>query len=233
MTEIENSKKKFRLVLIFKAIIFCIFTMSFFGVPLFLTAGTLEFWNAWLFIVTFAISVFLEFTYLAIKDPSLFEKRMKTTEKEASQNIYKILLTFVFIVTLLVSGLDYRYRWSTVPIAVVIIFTMVMISGLIMLFIAMKQNSFASRVIEIQEGQKLMDTGLYSVVRHPMYLAFSIIFCFSPLVLGSFYALIPALFIPFLISLRIRNEEKILQEGLEGYNLYKQKVRYRLIPYVW
>lgn len=158
---------------------------------------------------------------------------MKTIEKEKSQDIYKILLTFVVIVVLLVSGFDYRYHWSTVPIVFVIIFTIAMICGIIMLFIVMKQNSYASRVIEIQEGQRLIDTRLYSVVRHPMYLAYSIIFCFSPLVLGSFYALIPTVFIPLLIAMRIKNEEKVLQKGLEGYDAYMQKVKYRLIPSVW
>jgi protein-S-isoprenylcysteine O-methyltransferase Ste14 len=105
--------------------------------------------------------------------------------------------------------------------------------GAVMLFIVMKQNTFGSRAVEIQENQRVIDTGLYSVVRHPMYLAFSIIFCFSPLVLGSLYALIPTVLMPWLIALRIRNEEQLLRNGLEGYESYIKKVRFRLIPYVW
>ncbi len=233
MTEIGKSKIAFKLELIFKALLFCILSVIFFGLPLFLSAGNIQFWNAWLFLEAFSIPVFLIFIYLSIKNPDLFEKRMKTNEKEVSQNVYKTLLAFVFIISLVVSGFDYRYHLSTVPILVVSIFTIVMLCGLLMLFIVMKQNSYASRVVEIQEGQKLIDTGLYSVVRHPMYLAFSIIFCFSPFVLGSFYALIPIVFMPLLIAMRIKNEEIILQRGLKGYDSYMKKVKYRLIPYIW
>ena len=221
------------MVLILKAIFFCVLTVILFGVPLFCAAGDLKFWNAWLFIGIFTIPVFFILVYLARKDPDLLEKRLKTIEKENSQEIYKILLTFVVIVALLISGLDHRYDWSTVPIVFVIIFTIVMMCGLLMLFIVMKQNSYASRVIEIQEGQKLIDTGLYSVVRHPMYLAFSIIFCFSPLVLGSLYALIPIVVVPLLIAMRLKDEEKLLQKELKGYGLYMNKVKYRLMPYIW
>lgn len=233
MVEIENRKNGLNWKLVFKAIVFFVLTVILFGLPLFLSAGNLKFWNAWLFIGAFSIPVFFILIYLAIKDPDLFEKRMRTNEKGISQNIYKTLLTFVFITTLIVSGFDHRYHWSRVPILFVIIFTIVMLCGIIMLFITMQQNSYASRVIEIQEGQKIIDTGLYSVVRHPMYLAYSIIFCFSPLVLGSFYALIPVLFMPLLIAMRIKNEEKVLQEGLKGYDLYMKRVKYRLTPYIW
>jgi protein-S-isoprenylcysteine O-methyltransferase Ste14 len=204
-----------------------------FGLPLFLSAGSLMFAQAWLFLATIAIPGFLMMIYLAVKDPDLFEKRTKVREEEKFQMLLKLLLTLTFISALVVSGLDYRYHWSRVPMFVVVSFTLVMIFGTIVLFNVMKQNTYGSRAIEIQKNQKVIETGLYSVVRHPMYLAFSIIFCFSPLVLGSFYALIFALLMPILIAMRIRNEEQLLQKGLEGYKSYMRKVRYRLIPFIW
>jgi protein-S-isoprenylcysteine O-methyltransferase Ste14 len=186
-----------------------------------------------LFLGTITIPGLLLMTYQAVKDPDLFEKRMKVTEEDKFQTLLKLLLTLTFIITLIISGLDYRYQWSSVPLFFVVFFTFVILFGTIMLFIVIKQNSYASRTIEIQENQHVIETGLYSVVRHPMYLAFTIIFCFSPLVLGSFCAFILALLMPILIALRIRNEEQLLQKDLDGYEAYMSKVRYRLIPYIW
>jgi len=230
----SDSKKNRSIVIrVVKAFLFCALIIILFGLPLFLSAGSLRFAKAWLFLGTIAIPGFLIMTYLAVKDPDLFEKRTTAREEEKFQMLLKLLLTLTFLITLVVSGLDYRYHWSRAPLFVVVFFTLVMIFGNIMLFIVMKQNTYGSRAIEIQKNQQVIDTGLYSVVRHPMYLAFSIIFCFSPLVLGSFYALILTLFMPILIAMRIRNEEQLLQKGLEGYTSYMRKVRYRLLPYIW
>jgi protein-S-isoprenylcysteine O-methyltransferase Ste14 len=216
-----------------KAFLLSILMILLFGLPLFLSAGSLRFANAWLFLGTITIPGLLLMTYQAVKDPDLFEKRMKVTEEDKFQTLLKLLLTLTFIITLIISGLDYRYQWSSVPLFFVVFFTFVILFGTIMLFIVIKQNSYASRTIEIQENQHVIETGLYSVVRHPMYLAFTIIFCFSPLVLGSFCAFILALLMPILIALRIRNEEQLLQKDLDGYEAYMSKVRYRLIPYIW
>ncbi|MCL4539793.1 MAG: isoprenylcysteine carboxylmethyltransferase family protein, partial [Bacteroidetes bacterium] len=138
-----------------------------------------------------------------------------------------------FIISFLIPGLDYRYQWSAVPLWLVILSTLLMVFGYVMFIAAMIQNSYASRVIEIQENQRVIDTGLYSIVRHPMYLAASILYLFSPIVLGSFYGVIPMLLLPFVLAYRIRNEEDVLVNGLEGYKEYMQKVKYRLIPHVW
>jgi protein-S-isoprenylcysteine O-methyltransferase Ste14 len=216
-----------------QALFFCILAATLFGLPLFLSAGSLRFTGAWLFLGVFCISVFFIFTYLAIKDPGLFEKRMKMEEEDLSQTIIKLSLTLIYLVTLIVSGLDYRFHWSRVPRVVVLVFTILEAFGAVVLFIVMKQNTYGSRAVEIQENQRVIDSGLYSVVRHPLYLAFSIIFCFSPLVLGSFYAFILSLLMPVLIAMRIRKEEELLRKGLQGYEAYLRKVRFKLIPYVW
>jgi protein-S-isoprenylcysteine O-methyltransferase Ste14 len=215
------------------AISFCIVAILLFGLPLFLSAGSLVFPNAWLFLSLVVVSWFLIFTYLAIEDPALFEKRTTARREERAQTILKLLLTWTFLGALIISGLDFRYSWSKVPLFVVVFFTFVLIFGNILLFIVMKQNTYGSRAIEIQKNQEVIETGLYSVVRHPMYLAFSIIFCIAPLVLGSFYALVLTLFMPILIAMRIRYEEQVLRKGLDGYTSYMRKVRYRLIPYIW
>jgi protein-S-isoprenylcysteine O-methyltransferase Ste14 len=207
--------------------------LLFTGMLLFLPAGTFAFRNAWIFIGVLFIPMFFVLIYLIINDPGLLEKRMKTDEKEKPQKVYLVLSLIVTVIIYIVPGLDYRNNWSSVPMPVVIGSTVFVLIGYLMFFIVMKQNSYASRVIEIQKEQKLIETGLYSVVRHPMYLAATILFGFSPLVLGSYYALIPMLFIPILLIIRIKNEEKVLMNGLKGYDEYMKKVRYRIIPYIW
>jgi protein-S-isoprenylcysteine O-methyltransferase Ste14 len=134
---------------------------------------------------------------------------------------------------LITAGLNFRYAWSAVPVPVVVVSALVMIGAFILLSVVMRENHFATRVVEIQENQRIIDTGTYSIVRHPMYLAFTLLFMASPIVLGSWYSLIPALGIPFLLTFRIRDEEKVLRNGLVGYDLYMQKVIFRLIPFLW
>lgn len=203
------------------------------GVLIFLPAGSLKYWNGWLFIAALFIPMLFIMVHLIVKEPDLLVKRLKTREKEKTQKIYLVLSFFVFFAVFILPGLDYRFKWSDVPLAVVVGATILMVAGYLMFFLVMKQNAYASRVIEIQEGQQLIDTGLYSYVRHPMYLAATILYGFAPLVLGSFYALIPYLLIPVLLMIRIKNEEKVLRDGLKGYREYMDKVKYRLIPYVW
>jgi len=200
---------------------------------LFLPAGTIKYWNGWLFIGALFIPVILVLIYLIKNDPELLEKRMKTKEKEETQKLI-IKLSFIpFIISFLTPGFDYRYQWSAVPLWLVIIATVIMLIGYGMFFIVIRQNSYASRVVEVQEKQKLIDTGLYSVVRHPMYLANVIIYLSIPLVLGSYYSLLVISLFLVVFYFRIKNEEEVLKEGLEGYSDYMKKVKYRLIPYVW
>lgn len=203
------------------------------GLLLFAPAGSLSFWNGWLFMAAMFIPMLFAFYFLARKYPSLLEKRLKMREKEKEQKIYVVLSWLWFLVTFLIPGFDYRFGWSQVPLWLVLLSTLVMLAGYLFFLVAMVQNSFASRVIEIQEEQRVVDTGLYSVVRHPMYTGGAIMYTASPLVLGSYVALVPALLLPIILVIRIRNEEKVLHTGLPGYTEYAKRVRYRLIPYVW
>ncbi len=220
--------------LIKQVVIRYILILLFVSFVLFLPAGSLKFWNAWIFIGALFLPELFALIYLAIKDPELLQKRLKIKEKEKAQRIFNILYIIIFIITLIITGLDFKYHWSIVPVWLVIVATGIMISGFFMAFIVLKQNSYASRVVEIQEGQKVIDVGLYSVVRHPMYLSALIFFCPMPLVLGSLYAfIIPVILAPFLLLIRIINEEKVLKNNLNGYKEYVKKVKYRLIPFVW
>lgn len=210
-----------------------LFALFFVGVLIFVPAGSLEFWNGWLFLGALFIPMIFVMIYLLKNDPALLEKRMKTNEKETTQKLYLVLSILVSIVTFVIPGLDYKYNWSSVPLWLIILSTVLMITGYIMFFIVMKQNSYASRVIEIQEEQKLIDNGMYSFIRHPMYFSATILYFFAPLVLGSYIAMIPMIFIPGLLAVRIMNEEKVLLKGLKGYDNYTKRVSYRFLPYIW
>ena len=219
--------------LIGQVIVRYILSLLFVCTLLFVPAGTLKFWNAWVFIQALFIPMLFVMIYLLIFDPELLQKRIKTREKERTQKVYLVFSIITSFLTYLIPGLDYRYHWSSVPPWLVILATVIMLAGYFLFFMVMKQNSYASRVIEIQKDQKLIDTGLYSLVRHPMYTAGSILFCATPLVLGSYYALIPVLFFPVLLIVRALNEEKVLKINLAGYEEYMKKVKYRLIPFIW
>ena len=227
MNDITTSK------LIKQVIIKVIFSLLFICLLLFVPAGTLNYWNGWLFIGALFIPMFFVMLYLLHHDPDLLRKRMNTKEKEKAQKVYLFFSLIICILTFAIPGLDYRYQWSEVPVWLVILATGIMIGGYFMFFIVMKQNSYASRVIEIQEGQKLIDTGLYGVVRHPMYLAATVMYGVMPLVLGSYWSLIPVTLLPLLLAIRILNEEKVLKNNLPGYGEYMKKVKYRMIPFIW
>lgn len=205
----------------------------FIALVLFLPAGTMKYWNAWVFLGTLLVPMLFVFIYLLRKNPKLLEKRMKFREKEKEQKLFVKISTCMLLIGFLVPGFDYRFNWSIMPLWVVLIAVVVLLGGYFLFFQVVRQNSYASRVIEIQKEQKLIDKGLYSVVRHPMYLSTTVIYLAMPLVLGSFYALIPIVLFLAVMPIRILNEEKVLMKGLKGYKQYMKRVRYRMIPFVW
>lgn len=200
---------------------------------LFLPAGSIKFWNAWLLMGVLFIPMLFAIIYLIFRDPELLNKRMNTNEREKTQKKVVLLTSVIILSAFVIAGFDHRFEWSAVPVSLEIISSGIVLSGYLLFFKVMRQNSYASRVVEIQEKQKVIDTGLYGIVRHPMYSAAILMFMFIPLVLGSFFALIPLLIFPFQMSTRMKNEEEVLEKGLDGYIRYKEKVRYKIIPFIW
>jgi protein-S-isoprenylcysteine O-methyltransferase Ste14 len=230
MSTNSSSDKK---VLAVKAIIRFILSVLILGCFLFIPAGTFKYLNGWIFLGVIFIPMIFTLIILLIKDPELLEKRFKTKEKEKEQKLIQKLGIIPIAIGFLLPGFDFRYNWSNVPLWLVILAAVILVVGYILFTIVMRQNSYASRVIEIQQGQKVIDNGLYSVIRHPMYLAGNIIILASPFVLGSYFALIPMVFYPVLIIFRIKNEEQVLRKELNGYEEYLKKVKYKLIPLIW
>ena len=216
-----------------KALSRFIFGLIFISAILFIPAGSIEYWNAWLFIGILFIPILFVGIYLIIRDPELLDKRLNSQEKENKQKKMVLFTTITFLAGFILSGLDYRFGWSSVPLFLVVLSAIMVLIGYIMFFMVIRQNRYASRVVEVQEKQKVIDTGFYGVVRHPMYSAAILIFLFTPLVLGSFIALIPFLIFPFQMNIRIKNEEQVLEEGLDGYVEYKKRVKYKVIPFIW
>ena len=203
------------------------------GLLLFLPAGSFAFFNAWLFIALLFIPMLILGIILFIKAPDLLEKRLSTKEKENTQKKVVGFSALLFLVGFLISGFDFRFGWSNVPNWLVIFSSVVLVISYGLYCEVMRENAYLSRTVEVQENQKVVDTGLYGIVRHPMYAVTIWLFLAIPLVLGSWWALLCFIHYPILIVARIKNEEKVLNEGLSGYTEYTKKVRYRLIPFVW
>lgn len=200
----------------------------------FLPAGTLRYWEAWVWLAVVFLPMLGTLVYLWNNDRALLERRMRIREQERAQSLFIKLSWIWFLITFLIPGFDHRFGWSDVPHALVIAGAVVVLLGYSMFFLVMRENSYASRVVEVEEGQKVIDTGPYALVRHPMYLAAIIMYGFTPLALGSYWALLPSLLIfPPLLVLRIVNEEHVLLRELPAYEAYVRKVKYRLIPGVW
>ena len=203
------------------------------GLMLFLPAGTLNYSNGWLFILLLFVPMFLLGGWLWVRNPELLEKRLNTKENENEQKKVVSLSLIFFIVGFIVSALDYRFQLTYLPLWVVIFGSVLLLVSYGLYAEVMRENTYLSRTVEVQENQKVIDTGLYGIVRHPMYFATTLLFLSFPLVLGSGIGFVIFLAQPFLLIKRIRNEEEVLEKGLEGYAEYKQKVKYRLIPFIW
>ena len=203
------------------------------GVLLFLPAGTLNYWNAWLFVTVLFIPMLVLGIVMLFRSPELLAKRLDAKEKVDEQKWVVALSGIMFLAAFVVAGFNYRYTWHLLPNYLVWIGTLVFFLSYLMYAEVMRENAFLSRTIEIQENQKVVDTGLYGIVRHPMYSATLFMFLSIPIILGSILSFVIMLsYIP-IIAIRMKSEEEILEEGLEGYKEYKQKVRYKVIPFIW
>ena len=203
------------------------------GLIIFLPAGSFKYYQGWVLMGILFIPMFIAGIIMIIKNPALLASRLKAKEKQKEQDLVQKLRGLMFMVGFVFAGLGYRYNWYMLPLPVVIVASAVFVLGYVLYAEVLRENTYLSRTIEVQEGQKEIDTGLYSVVRHPMYSATLILFLSMPLVLGSIYSLIVFLAYPFIIAFRIKHEEKFLEKELVGYKEYKQKVKYRLIPFIW
>ncbi len=203
------------------------------GLLLFLPAGSLEYYNAWLFMGLLFIPMFIAGIIMMIKNPDLLRRRLNAKEKEMEQKEVILFSAIMFISGFIIAGLNYRYEWIILPDIVVIIASTLFLLSYLLYAEVLRENAYLLRTIEVEKDQKLVDTGLYGIVRHPMYAATIILFLSMPLILGSIISFIIFLSYIFLIVKRIKNEEEVLEKDLKGYKEYEQKVKYRLIPYIW
>ena len=203
------------------------------GVLIFLPAGTIEYFGGWLFMGVLFVPMFIMGVVMLIKSPELLKKRLDSKEKRGKQKGVVALSGLIFPLGMLLSSFDFRYSWSKVPMWLTVTAAALFLIGYGVYAEVMRENAYLSRTVEVQEGQKVISTGLYGMVRHPMYLATMFMFLPLPLILGSFWGLIPFALYPIVIIARIADEEKLLEQELDGYKEYKNKVKYRLIPFVW
>ena len=216
-----------------QAIIKLILGILIIGVLLFLPAGTLDYWQAWLLIAVLFIPMFCAGIVMMLKSPELLRKRLNAKEGEAEQKQVIALSVIMFLAAFIVAGLNVRFGWFILPSWISYAAAVVFLFGYILYAEVLRENMYLSRTVEVQENQKVIDTGLYGIVRHPMYMATLFLFLAMPPVLGSVFSFfILLLYIP-IIRKRIKNEEKVLEQGLEGYSEYKKKVRYKVIPFIW
>ena len=200
---------------------------------LFLPAGTLHYWNGWLLMGILFGPMFAAGIMLMIKKPSLLQKRLDAKEKEGEQQTVVKLSGSMFVVGFLLCGLNYRFAWFLLPDWVVITAAIVFLMAYVLYGEVLRENTYLSRTIEVQENQKVVDTGLYGIVRHPMYMVTILLFLSMPLVLGSPISFLVFLIYPAILAKRIKNEEEVLERELDGYTEYKKKVKYKMIPFVW
>lgn len=219
--------------LLFRTIINFLMGVVMVGVLLFAPAGTFLFWNAWLFLALLFVPMLIIGIYLWIKQPDLLAKRLSSKEKESEQKQVILMSAVVFVAGFVVAAVDFRFGWSQLPIWLVVVASVLLVISYGLYAEVMRENAYLSRTVEVQENQKVIDTGLYGIVRHPMYSATILLYLSIPLVLGSIYSFLLFLMFPFVIAKRISNEETVLEKGLDGYTSYKQRVKYKIIPFIW
>lgn len=210
---------------------FCGFLLV--GLLIFLPAGTLVFAKGWLFMGLLFGPMFIAGLVMLAKSPEFLAKRLDVKEKRSAQQGVVKLSGLMFIAGFVVAGLDFRFGWSVMPRAVTVVAAVLFLLAYLLYAEVMRENAYLSRTIKVEEGQTLVSTGLYGIVRHPMYMATLLLFMVMPLVLGSWWALIPFAFYPAIIISRLKDEEELLTRELAGYVAYKEKVKYRIIPFIW
>jgi len=203
------------------------------GVLIFLPAGTFSYFNGWLLMGLLFVPMFFAGIVMMFKNPNLLKSRLNAKENSKEQSLVVKLSGLMFLSGFTVAGLGFRFHWYVLPIGVVVGAVAVFLVAYLLYAEVLRENTYLSRTIEVQENQKVIDTGLYGIVRHPMYATTLLLFLSMPIVLGSVYAFLIFLAYPFIIAKRIRHEEKFLEEELDGYRDYKQKVKFRLIPFLW
>ena len=210
---------------------FCGFLLV--GLLIFLPAGTLDFSKGWLLMGLLFGPMFVAGLVMLAKSPVFLEKRLDVKEKRSTQQGVVKLSGLMFIAGFVVAGLDFRFGWSQMPKAVTVAAAVLFLLAYLLYAEVMRENAYLSRTIQVEEGQTVVSTGLYGIVRHPMYMATLLLFLVMPLVLGSWWALIPFAFYPAIIISRLKDEEELLTRELAGYEEYKEKVKYRIIPFIW
>ena len=229
-SEISREERK---ALVRKMVVRFGFFFPVMGVLILLPAGTFNYWQFYVFCGLLMVPMLAVLFYFLKNDPKFLERRSRAREKEKAQHLISVLSSLIFLAGFIIPGLDKRFGWSDVPVHIVIIADGVILLGYLIIFFVFRQNSYASRVIEVDEEQEVISTGLYGIVRHPMYVGVLIMYIPTPVALGSYWGLIPFALLPLSLSLRILNEEKVLKENLKGYKEYCEKTRYRLIPFLW
>lgn len=202
------------------------------GLLIFLPAGTFAFPNGWLLMAVLFVPMFIACVVMMFKKPALLKRRLNAKETQKEQSLVVVLSALMFIAGFIIAGLDFRFGWTNLPKSIDIIAVIIFLVAYI-LYAEVRENAYLSRTIEVQESQTVIDTGLYAIVRHPMYTATIFLFLSIPLILDSLWAFVIFLAYPFIIARRIKFEEEFLEKELSGYLEYKQKVKYRLIPFLW
>ena len=219
--------------LFFQAIIKFILGILITGILLFVPANTINYWNGWLLMVLLFVPMFIVGIIMMIKSPELLRKRLNVKEKENKQKQVVLLSGLMFLIGFVIAGLNYRYVWTTIPNYIVTISSVIFIIAYIIYAEVLRENAYLSRTVEVEENQKVIDTKMYGIVRHPMYAATVLMVLSMPLILGSIISFVIFLVYPFIINKRIENEEEMLEKELVGYSDYKKKVKYKMIPFIW
>lgn len=235
---VELEKRKLKGIymtkdLFYQAILKFTLGVIFIGILIFLPAGTFHYWNAWLFMGTLFVPMFFAGIAMMLKNPELLRKRLNAKEQEAEQNLVIKFSGLMFLLGFVLAGLNFRFGWIILPDWVSWVGTAMFLFSYLLYAEVLRENTYLSRTVEVQHGQKVIDTGLYGIIRHPMYSVTIILFLSMPFVLGSVISFVIFLIYPVIIAKRIRNEEAVLEKNLDGYIEYKKKVKYKIIPFIW